>query len=157
MVSLLASSTIYRGFEPRSGQTCDDDGVCFVLDQHTELDFYTASSLKQQSADRHAAPLWHIILILSQSVFALSLIEIYGDDLFSYLTDFSYFSMERNCRKLLDTVRTVLTVQQLSNGLLLTCSDCVQQLSNGLFLKCSDCVQQLSNANNKKIYIVYNG
>ena len=27
----------------------DDDEVCFVLDQHTELDFYSASSLKQQS------------------------------------------------------------------------------------------------------------
>jgi len=24
----------------------------------------------------------------------------------SYLTDFSYFPLERNCRKLLDTVRT---------------------------------------------------
>ena len=28
----------------------DDDEVCFVLDQHAELDFYSASSLKQQSA-----------------------------------------------------------------------------------------------------------
>jgi hypothetical protein len=33
--------------------------------------FYSASSLKQQSTERHA-PLWHIILILSQPVFALS-------------------------------------------------------------------------------------
>ena len=48
----------------------DDDEVRFVLDQHAELDFYSASSLKQQSADRHVAPLWHIILILSQPVFA---------------------------------------------------------------------------------------
>ena len=46
--------------------------VCFVLDQHPELDLYNASSLKQQSADRHVAPLWHIILITSQPVFALS-------------------------------------------------------------------------------------
>jgi hypothetical protein len=37
----------------------DDDEVRFVLDQHTELDFYSASSLKQQSADRHLAPLGH--------------------------------------------------------------------------------------------------
>jgi hypothetical protein len=37
-----------------------------------ELDFYSASSLKQQSAGRHVAPLRHIILILSQPVFALS-------------------------------------------------------------------------------------
>jgi len=36
-------------------------------------DFYSASSMKQQSADRHVAPLGHIILILSQPVFALSL------------------------------------------------------------------------------------
>jgi len=36
------------------------------------LDFYSASSLKQQSADRHVAPLGHIFLIPSQSVVALS-------------------------------------------------------------------------------------
>ena len=35
------------------------------------MDSYSASSLKQQSAGRHVAPLWHIILILSQTVFAL--------------------------------------------------------------------------------------
>ena len=50
----------------------DDDVVCFVLDQHTELDFYCASSLKQQSVGRHVAPLGHIILIPSQPVFALT-------------------------------------------------------------------------------------
>jgi predicted alpha/beta hydrolase len=50
----------------------DDDDVRFVLDQHAELDFYSASSLKQQSASRHVAPLGHIILIPSQPVFALS-------------------------------------------------------------------------------------
>jgi hypothetical protein len=36
------------------------------------LDFYSVSSLKQHSADRHVAPLGHIILIPSQPVFALS-------------------------------------------------------------------------------------
>ena len=46
--------------------------VCFVLDQHAELDFFSASSLKQQSVDRHDAPLWHIILITSQTFFALT-------------------------------------------------------------------------------------
>ena len=46
--------------------------VHFVLDQHAELDFYSFSSLKQQSADRLIAPLGHIILIPSQPVFALS-------------------------------------------------------------------------------------
>jgi len=30
------------------------------------LDFYNASSLKQQSADRHVIPLGHVILIPSQ-------------------------------------------------------------------------------------------
>jgi hypothetical protein len=32
----------------------DDHEIRFVLDQHTYLDFYSASSLKQQSTDRHA-------------------------------------------------------------------------------------------------------
>jgi hypothetical protein len=50
----------------------DDDEVRFVQDQHIELDFYIASSLKQLSAGRHVALLEHIILILSQPVFALS-------------------------------------------------------------------------------------
>ena len=50
----------------------DDDEVRFVLDQHAELDFYSASSLKQQSAGRYVAPLGHIILIPNQPVFALT-------------------------------------------------------------------------------------
>ena len=51
----------------------NDDEVHFVLDQHAELDFYSASSLKQQSAGRHVTPLGHSILIPSQQVFALTL------------------------------------------------------------------------------------
>jgi hypothetical protein len=35
-----------------------------------QYDFF--GSLKQQSSDRHVAPLWHIIMIPSQPVFALS-------------------------------------------------------------------------------------
>ena len=50
----------------------DDNEVRFVLDQQAELDFYSASSPKQQSTGRNVAPLWHIILIPSQPVFALS-------------------------------------------------------------------------------------
>ena len=50
----------------------NDDEVRFLLDQHTELDVYSASSLKQQSAGRHVAQLGHIILIPSQPIFALS-------------------------------------------------------------------------------------
>jgi len=49
----------------------DDDDVCFELDQYAELDFYSASSLKQQSADRHVATLEHIILIPNQPFFSL--------------------------------------------------------------------------------------
>ena len=44
----------------------NDDDVRFVLDQHAELDYYSANSLKQQSSGRHVAPLGHIILIPSQ-------------------------------------------------------------------------------------------
>ena len=47
------------------------DSVHFVLDQYDQLDFYSTSSLKQQSAHRHVAPLGHIILIPSQTVFVL--------------------------------------------------------------------------------------
>ena len=48
----------------------DDDEVRFVLDQHAELDCYSARSLKQQFIGRHVAPLGHIILIPSLPVFA---------------------------------------------------------------------------------------
>ena len=37
-----------------------------------KLDFYSANSLKQQSVDKHVAPLGHIILTPSQPVFVLS-------------------------------------------------------------------------------------
>jgi len=46
----------------------DDDKVRFVLDQHAQLDFSSASSLKQWFVGRHVAPLGNI----SQSVFALT-------------------------------------------------------------------------------------
>jgi hypothetical protein len=39
----------------------DDDEVRFVLDQNDELDFNSASSLKQQSAGRNVTPFRHII------------------------------------------------------------------------------------------------
>jgi xanthine dehydrogenase molybdopterin-binding subunit B len=51
----------------------DDDKVCFGLDQHAQLDLYSASSLKHQSADRHVAALGSIILIPNQPVFDGSL------------------------------------------------------------------------------------
>ena len=49
-----------------------DDDVRIVLDQHAELDHYSASSLKYQSAGRHFASLRHIILIVSQPIFPLA-------------------------------------------------------------------------------------
>ena len=49
-----------------------DDDDRFVLDQHSELEFYSTSSLKQKSTGRHVAPLRHINLILRQPAFALS-------------------------------------------------------------------------------------
>ena len=38
---------------------CNDDDSHFVLDPHADMDFYSASSLKQQSTGRHVAPLGH--------------------------------------------------------------------------------------------------
>ena len=51
----------------------DDNEIRLVLDQHAKLDIYSASSLKQQSAGRHVAPLEHITLIPSQPIVALTL------------------------------------------------------------------------------------
>jgi siroheme synthase (precorrin-2 oxidase/ferrochelatase) len=41
----------------------------FVRDQHAELDFYSANSMKQQFAGRDIAPLEYIILIPSANQF----------------------------------------------------------------------------------------
>jgi hypothetical protein len=63
MVGMLAASAVDHGFQPRLGQIKDYEiGIChdefrFVLDQHALLDLYSASSPKQQSEDRHVAPL----------------------------------------------------------------------------------------------------
>ena len=50
----------------------NDDDVRFVLDVHSYMNCYSASSLKQQSAVRHVAALGHIIVIPSPQVFAIS-------------------------------------------------------------------------------------
>ena len=68
MIVFIANSAIFQLINFQS----DDNYVWFVLDQHAKLDFYSASSLKQQSADRLVVPLGHIILIPRQPVFALS-------------------------------------------------------------------------------------
>jgi hypothetical protein len=55
MVSMLASSAVDRAFESQKSAISwrnqltfqrDDDEIRFVLDHHTELDFYSASVLK---------------------------------------------------------------------------------------------------------------
>jgi hypothetical protein len=46
--------------------------VRFLLDQHSEFDFCSSSSLKRNSAGRHVAPFAHIIKIPNRPVFALS-------------------------------------------------------------------------------------
>jgi hypothetical protein len=55
--------------------TCgwDDDEVRFVLDQHAELDFRSASSPKQQSAGRNVTSFGHIISYLRVDPWALRL------------------------------------------------------------------------------------
>jgi hypothetical protein len=61
--------TIFSFFDGKNKLQWVDDDVHFVQDQHSELDFYSAtkcSSLKQEFMDRHVVPLWHIILIQYQ-------------------------------------------------------------------------------------------
>ena len=50
----------------------DDDEARFVLDQNAELNFYSASILKQHPAGRDVATLGQFILFTIQPVFALS-------------------------------------------------------------------------------------
>ena len=58
----------------------DDDDVLFVLDQHTELDLYSATLLKQQSVVRHVAPFWQITLFeANQSLILIFNVACLGD------------------------------------------------------------------------------
>ena len=68
----LSNFTAISWREQINFQWDDVDDVHFVLDQHAYLDCYSASSLKQQSADRHVTPLGHIILAPSQTVFVVA-------------------------------------------------------------------------------------
>jgi hypothetical protein len=65
---LLQSTNTITPASIRSSRTTFSSSLV----KHAELDFYSGSSLKQQSAGRHVALLGHIILIPSQPVFALS-------------------------------------------------------------------------------------
>ena len=71
---LSANPAIYQLYHDENKLIVNEneDEVRFLLGQHAYFDFYSASSLKQQSADRHVAALGHIILISSQPVIALS-------------------------------------------------------------------------------------
>jgi hypothetical protein len=63
-------------FQPSHGEnklhSIDDNDVRVALDQQALSDFYSASTLKQQSADRNVASLEQNFVIPSQPVFALS-------------------------------------------------------------------------------------
>ena len=67
----------------REQVTFDVDDVCFVLDQHPELDLYIANSLKQQFTGRHVALIQSIILTLDRKWLDIEL-EIYRQDDFNY-------------------------------------------------------------------------
>ena len=66
MINISAIFQLYHGKNVHF--QWDDDELRIVLDQHTELDIYSASLSKQQFAGRHVAPLGHIILIQSTSL-----------------------------------------------------------------------------------------
>ena len=69
-----ANSAIFQLYHCENTLIFNEMIMCFSLDQqHALLDFNSASSLKQQSVDRHVAPLGNIIPILSKPVFAHSL------------------------------------------------------------------------------------
>jgi hypothetical protein len=62
MISVVTSSAGDRVFEPREQVNVqwEDDEIRFVLEQHAQLDLYSDSSLTQQSADRHVAPMFEL-------------------------------------------------------------------------------------------------
>jgi hypothetical protein len=64
-----------------------NDDMCFVLDQHPWIYMYSASSVKQQSAGRHVAPLGHIILI-PFFLLCTSLYEVFLQICFLLLVDY---------------------------------------------------------------------
>jgi hypothetical protein len=88
-----------------------DNDVCVVLDQHINL--CSASSLTQQSTDRHVASLRHIIMIPSQPVFALTpewcvLIYILAE--LATITNFIVFALTRSGSNQRSTTLVVSTL-----------------------------------------------
>ena len=51
-------------------RTSYNDNVCFILAQHAQLDFYSSSSLTQQSTHRHVVPFFPSLKV-NQSLFSL--------------------------------------------------------------------------------------
>ena len=72
---LLLNTSSAISWREQANFQWDDEVVHFVLDQLLIGNFYSASLLKQQSAGRHVAPLWHIILIPSQPTSLLFLLN----------------------------------------------------------------------------------
>ena len=74
--------TLHSRFSPiRYDDDCDDcdddddcDEVCFALERYAYLNFYSASSLKQQSAGKYVAPHENTNHVPSQPAFLLLLI-----------------------------------------------------------------------------------
>jgi hypothetical protein len=59
----LANSTIFQPYHGENKFIFNEmmmRSALYYVDQHACLDFYSAISLKQQSTDRHVAPLGHI-------------------------------------------------------------------------------------------------
>ena len=50
----------------------NDDEVYSVLDQHADLDLYSANTQKQQTTNRHVVPLGHFIMIPTQPILAIT-------------------------------------------------------------------------------------
>jgi hypothetical protein len=72
MVSVFTLNAVDHVFEARSSLTKDcNSGICCSFAKHTAL-WSMESELKQQSVGRHVAPLGHIIMIPSQSVFPIT-------------------------------------------------------------------------------------
>ena len=62
-----------------------------MLDPHTELNYHSTRSLRQQSADSHVAPLGHIILFPSQP----ALFFLLNDVCLATNTNFIVFGLTR--------------------------------------------------------------
>jgi hypothetical protein len=59
---------IYFNSKGEIWQLCYGENHLLFLDQHAEIDFYSASWLQLQCTNRHADPLEHIILILRDNI-----------------------------------------------------------------------------------------